>query len=130
MEDRYIGAALACLLPVIEKAGLLAAEYTKKTGRKVLTATDMDYAMKYCARFKVGESLGPQHPDIWDSDSDSDLEEIQTVDETEEPFIRYSGDDPLMKAVNDSHDTWDQWVPVSPIEHMLKDAIDKNVYPD
>lgn len=128
MEDRYIGAAIACLLPVIERAGLLAAEYTKKTGRTVLTAKDMEYAMKYCARFKVGE---PRDPGVWDSDSDSDSDlDIQTVDESDEPFIRYSGDDPLMKAVNDSYDTWDQWEPVSPIEDMLKDAIDKNMYPD
>lgn len=126
MEERYIGAAVACILPVIEIAGVLASEYTKKSGRSILTAKDMEYAMKYCARFKVGEHRDLDESDS-DSDSDSDLD-IQTVDESEEPFTRYSGDDPLMKAINNCYDTWDQWEPMSPIEHMLKDAIDKNMY--
>jgi hypothetical protein len=128
MEDRYIGAAVACILPVIERAGLLAADYTKYSGRTILTSKDMEYAMKYCARFKVGE---PRDLDVSDSDSDSDSDlDIQTVDESEEPFTRYSGNDPLMKAINDCYDTWNEWEPSNPIEHMLKDAIDKNMYSD
>lgn len=130
MEERYIGAAVACLLPVIEKATLLAGEYTKKSGRTVLTAKDMEYAMKYCARFKVGEKF--QNSGVWDSESgeEEDEDDIVTVEEQEDPFIRYSGDDILMNSINESYDTWEQWEPTNPVEHMLKDAIDKNMYSD
>jgi hypothetical protein len=29
-------------------------------------------------------------------------------------------------AVNEAYDTWDQWEPQSPVEKMLKNAIDQN----
>ena len=116
------------LLPVIEKASLLAAKYMKECGRNTLTAMDLQYAMKYCARYEVGVDMGTIFSES-ESDSDSDSEiEFETVDEDDEPFTRYTGEDELLKGVNECFDTWESWEPYSPAEIMLKDAINKNMY--
>ena len=124
MEEQIIDTSLGIILPVMENATLLAAEYMKACGRSTLTAQDMRYALMYCARNEVGKDIGI--PDMPSSD-DEDEEELETVDEDDEPFTRYSGDNPLMKAVNDSYDTWHSWQPHGPAEEMLKNAVDKNV---
>lgn len=127
MEERIIDSMMGIILPVIEKAVLLAAEYSKACNRSILTAHDMQYAMKYCARYQVGVNIGS----ILSSDSESDDEsdsELETVDEEEEDFVRYSGDDDFYNKVNECYDTWEQWVPTNPSEQMLKDAVDKNMY--
>lgn len=124
MEDLYIGSAIGCLLPVVELAMKLAGEYMKKTNRSILTSKDVEYAMKYCTMYKVGEQSGSE---LWNEiDTDDEIEE--PCDESEEPFTRYVGDDVLMNKINNSYDTWDQWEPTNKIECMLKDAIDKNMY--
>jgi len=118
------------LLPIIEKASFLAMKYMKDSGRNTLTAMDIQYAMKYCTRYEVGTHIGSILTDSEsDSDSDSDSEyEFETVDEDDEPFTRYSGDDELLVKVNECFDTWESWEPTNPAESMLKDAIDKNMY--
>lgn len=124
MENQIIQTSMEIILPVMEKATLLAAEYTKVCGRRTLTAQDIKYALMYCSRYEVGKTIG-----IPDTSSSSDDEnEIEIVDEDDEPFTRYTGDDPLMNAVNEAHDTWSQWEPQNPAEQMLKNAVDKNVY--
>lgn len=127
MEDQIIQASYDVILPVIEKAGLLAAEYMKGCGRSTLTSQDLKYAMMYCARHQVGVHIGSVLPEESDSDSDSEFE-LETVDEEDEPFTRYSGDNELLNKVNECHDTWDDWEPTIQAEIMLKDAIDKNIY--
>ena len=127
MEERIIDSMMGIILPVIEKAVILAAEYSKACNRSVLTAHDMQYAMKYCARYQVGNTIGS----IFGSDSDSDdvsESELETVDEEEDDFVRYSGDDDFYNQINECYDTWEQWVPTNPSEQMLKDAVDKNMY--
>ena len=125
MEQQIIDAAMGGILPVIEKAALLAAEYSKACDRSVLTAQDMRYAMRYCARYQVGVDIGS----IFESDTDSDSEEeLECCVEQDEPFVRYSGDSELFNKVNECHDTWESWEPTNIMEHMLKDAIDKNMY--
>jgi len=106
----------------------LAAEYTKKCNREILTSQDMDYALKYCVMNVVGEDVGSIIPEAYDSD-DSDEEEggQSQATGTEEPevFTRYSGDDPKMNAVNLAYDTWDQWEPTNPLERMMYDSVKK-----
>ena len=126
MEEALINTSMDILLPVIESSVVLAGEYSKKCGRTTLTAHDMKYAMRYCTRKVTGNHTGTLFPEI--NQEDSDEEEIETVDEDDEPFTRYSGDDQLMNDVNEAHDTWDHWDPQTPMERMLKEAIDKNVY--
>lgn len=58
-------------------------------------------------------------------ESDSDEDDIEEVEEDEEPFVRYSG--PFNQLVDDIHqavDTWDQWEPTNMTEMMLKGSVD------
>jgi hypothetical protein len=116
------------LLPVIEKASLLAAKYMKACERNTLTAMDLQYAMKYCARYEVGVDMGSIFTESEsDSESESDFE-FETVNEEEEPFTRYTGEDVEILRINECFDTWESWEPTNPAESMLKDAINKNMY--
>lgn len=104
---------------------VLAAHYAKACGRDTVTALDIKYAMRYGARNMVGKHIGTLFPELQGSDSESGSD-IEEVDEDDEPFTRYGGADPQLLAVNEAHDTWDQWEPQSPVEKMLKNAIDQN----
>jgi len=116
------------ILPVIEKASLLAAKYVKACERNTLTAMDLQYAMKYCVRYEVGVDMGSIFTESEsDSESDSDFE-FETVNEEEEPFTRYTGEDVEILRINECFDTWESWEPTNPAESMLKDAINKNMY--
>ncbi len=131
MEDALIKSSIDILMPVMESAIVLAGVYSKKCERTLLTAGDMKYAMRYCARNVTGKHVGTLFPELNYNEEDSDDEdtEIETVEtEDDEVFTRYSGDDQLMNSVNEAHDTWDQWEPQTTAETMLKDAIDKNMY--
>ena len=129
MEDQIIDSAITILMPVMESAIVLGGEYSKKCGRTVFTSQDMNYAVKYCARNVTGTQMGTLFPDIdLEEEDDPTEEELETVDEEDEPFTRYSGDDNLMNSVNESYDTWKQWEPQTVMEKMLKEAIDKNMY--
>ena len=124
MEDQIIKTAVDIIQPVFESALVLAGHYVKECGRNTITAVDMQYALKYCSRNLVGKHIGTLFPE--DDESGSDTEESVTeVDEDEEPFTRYSGEDKLMTDVNAAVDTWAEWVPESPVERMLKDSVDK-----
>ena len=104
---------------------VLAGHYVKECGRNTITSQDVQYSLKYCARNLVGKHIGTLFPED-DSGSESDSDDsVVEVDEDEEPFTRYSGEDKIMKDVNEAADTWDAWVPASPIERMLKDSVDK-----
>lgn len=128
MEEQIIDAAFDNITPVIESSVILAGEYCKKCGRTVMTDMDMQYAMRFAARNVAGRTQGPLFPELMeeaeDVDSDEEFSDLEEVDEEEEPFTRYQGDDPQMNAINECYDTWDSWVPASPLEKMLKSAID------
>ncbi len=128
MEDDIIKSATEIIQPVFESAMILAGHYVKESGRNTITSQDVQYALKYCSRNLVGKHIGTLFPEDEDSDDDSDSVSdgsITEVDEDESPFSRYSGDDKLMNEINEAVDTWDEWVPESPIEIMLKDSVDK-----
>jgi hypothetical protein len=111
--------AIDIITPVMEGSVVLAGEYMKACGRRTLTAQDLQYALKYCICNMVGKHIGTLFPEDSDSESGSDLE---VVDEDDEPFVRYSGDDQLMNDINHAVDTWGEWEPSSPIEVMLRDS--------
>ena len=117
--------AIEIITPVMESAMILGAHYAKSCGRDTVTALDIKYAMRYCARNMVGKHLGTLFPELQDP-SDSDESDIEEVDEEESPFTRYQVTDAQMLAINEAHDTWDQWEPFSPIEQILKGAIDQH----
>lgn len=123
MED----ACIQAILPVWETSMVLAGNYSKACGRSTLTSKDFEYALKYSAMNFVGKKIGSFFPEIYESDSD-ESDDIDLVDEDEEPFTRYEGQDELFIKVNQAYDNWESWEPQSPVENMLKNAIDKNEY--
>ena len=123
MED-FLKKAIDIVTPVLESSMILAAHYTKACGRNTVTAQDVKYSMRFCARELVGKHIGTLFPELQDSDDESDCSDVEEVDEDEEPFTRYEGVDPQLVAVNQAYDTWAEWNPVSPIEKLLKNAVD------
>jgi len=112
-------------LPVMESAVVLASHYAKESGRNTVTAADMMYGLMYSARHVVGKQLGSLFPEIYE-ESESDEEDIETVDDDEEPFKRYEGSDPecIAYKMNQCADTWDDWEPETPAEQALKNAVE------
>jgi hypothetical protein len=126
MEEQIIQASIDVLLPVMESAQVLAGEYCKACNRKTVTGEDLKYTMRYAAMNITGKQTGTLFPEIYEQESDSDEEcDFEVVDEDDEPFTRYSGDDQLMIDINRAHDMWNSWVPSSPAEQLLKSSIDK-----
>ena len=126
MMEQYIETMTNILTPVMERATILAAEYSKACGRDVLLPEDIDYAMKYCAMHTIGDKIGSYFPEIYDSDG-SDIDDIEIVDEEDEDaFEPYQGSNVAMKAITEAYDAWESWVPTNPSERMVKNAIDSN----
>ena len=122
MEDQIIDASIQAALPVFEGSVVVASYYTKMCGRTTLTATDMEYGMKYAAR----NFVGPEWLKGEEEEEEEEDDDVETVDDDDgEEWTRYTGDDPLCLKINDSYDTWDDWIPTSPIESMLKNSISK-----
>lgn len=117
-------AATNILLPVMESAMVLGTHYAKACGRNTVTGQDIAYGLMYAARNVTGRQVGSLFPEIYDEDS-SDEDELEVVDENEEPFVRYEGDEDLFVNMNRCADTWESWEPESPVERILKSAVDK-----
>jgi hypothetical protein len=120
--------AIDIITPVLEKAFILAAEYCGACGRDTITAKDFEYALKYCARYTVGEHIGSIiQDDDEEHDGDEEDDDIDIVEETDEDgFTRYDGDDDTFTRVNRAVDTWGEWNPESPVERYLFNAINSN----
>jgi len=127
MEDDFVNSAIDMITPVMEGAMVAGAHYAKACNRTTVTAEDVKYGMRYCARHLAGKHIGTMFPELQEgTDDEDDDSSIEEVDEDEEPFTRYSGSDEVLNTMNESYDTWDEWVPYSPLEMMLKSAIDKS----
>lgn len=127
MEEEIIQAGINIITPVLESAIVLAGNYAKMSGRDTLTGTDLEYALKFCARHVTGKHIGTMFPELQqesDSESDGEDSDAGSVDSEEPPFTRYSGDDETLNRVNECYDTWDDWMPLNPTEEMLKKSID------
>lgn len=120
MEDAYIESALELITPVVEAAIIAAAHYARACGRSTVTAVDVEYGMRYCARTVAGKQVGTL---FHDDDGESTTSDVD-ADEDDEPFARYSGEDEIVNAMNRAYDEWDAWEPYSPLERALKAAID------
>ena len=127
MAEEYIKSMTDIMLPVMEQAMLLAGEYCKACGRDVILPEDMEYAVKYCAMYTVGQQIGTHFPEIYDTDDDEEEDDVEDVSPEDcPPFVEYSGDDIRFIQVNDAVKRWSSWIPQSPIEQMLKNAINSN----
>lgn len=107
-------------VPVMEFAVYAAAKYANACHRNTVTATDMEYGMKYAARNYIGKQIGSH----FESDNESESESGSEYSSEEDEFTRYTGTDETIQAMNECHDSWDQWVPETPAEIMIKNAID------
>lgn len=130
MDKQIIDGAIKIIQPVWESAVILAGEYSTKCGRGILTGEDFKYALKFCAINMTGKHNGTLFPELEEEDDDSDSDEEEEgeeeVDESDDPFTRYQGDDELMNKINTAVDGWDEWEPATPIEQLLKEAVNKN----
>jgi hypothetical protein len=75
----------------------------------------------------VGQQIGTHFPEIYetdDEDEDDDIEDVETEDCP--AFVEYSGDDIRFIQMNDAVKNWNSWIPQSPVEQMLKNAINSN----
>ncbi len=130
-------------LPVLESATVLGSHYAKACGRDTVTAQDIQIGLMYAARNVAGKQIGSLFPEIYDEESDEDEEEweevddeeekarlqqevdqAEEVDEEEEPFTRYTGDEELYVKMNECFDTWEDWIPETPLEITIKNAVD------
>lgn len=125
MAEQYVKSMIDIMTPVMERSMILAAEYSKACGRDTLLPEDLEYAMKYCAMYTVGQTIGSLMPEIYDEDL-SDDEEYEEEEGDLPEFVRYSGDDETFNQMNQAYDRWDSWIPQSPVEEMLKNAINSN----
>ena len=125
-------AAIEIITPVLEQSVLLAADYAKACGRDAILSKDFEYAIKYCAINTIGQKIGSHFPEIYEEDSEeeSDSEDpentLEVVDENELEFTPYSGEDKKFTDVNESYERWGDWEPKTPVEEMIKNAIDNN----
>jgi hypothetical protein len=127
MYDSHLKTLIDIVTPVIEKAIILSCEYAKACGRDAVLGKDFEYAAKYCAMRTVGQQIGSHFPEIYeDTEDDENVDEIDLINDDSIEFVRYSGDDPSFKAMNDAYDAWDSWQPQSPVEELLKNAINSN----
>ena len=124
MEEQLIQTSIELLLPVMESAMVYAADYSKACGRTYVHSQDMKYGMRYAARHVTGNKVGSFFPEIYEESSDSDESDVEVVEETQEDFTRYEGSEQLFNDMNEAYDTWNDWVPQSPIEKMLKESVD------
>ena len=100
-------------------------EVTKACGRDTVTGKDISYGLMYAARNVTGRQIGSLFPEIYEEDEDEDEDELEEVDDADEPFTRYEGSEDIYVNMNTCADTWDSWEPTSPIESILKSAVDK-----
>ena len=129
-EQQIIDAAVNAIQPVLETAVVVAAEYCKATGRSIVTALDMEYGMKWCAMNVTGRVFGSILPEEEQTDSDSD-EDDMVVQESEmgfdDEFREYDGDDERYLGVNQAVRAWADWEPETPVEIMIKNAINSRI---
>mgnify|MGYP003341078511 CR=1 FL=1 len=117
-------------LPVLESGTVLASHYAKACGRDVVTPQDIQIGLMYASRNVAGKQIGSLYPEIYEEDEDEEEWETDSegiVDDTEEgnQFTRYTGTEDLFVKMNECFDSWAEWVPETPLELSLKNAVDK-----
>lgn len=117
----------AIFVTLIENCSHLADMYAQASERSV-TSTDMIYALRHqCMHLfedpdlveKIEENR-TQNEELSSSESS-----IGSTDDNEASFTRADNDHALAAGMNESYDTWDDWVPNNAIQRFIKDIIDK-----
>ena len=113
-------------LPVMESATVLAAHYAKMCGRDVVVAEDMSLGLMYAARNVTGKQIGSLYPEIYEEDEEDEEEDEDEEEEEDPEWVKYEGEDDVATKMNECAATWAEWVPESPAELALKNAVDKS----
>jgi hypothetical protein len=122
-------AAFRLLTPCLEAAAMVASEYARACGREVMTSRDFACGLKFAARHVLGRQTESFFTDeeMDEGEEEEEEEAALTMDEGEEQWTRYEGGDARMQLVNQAVDTWDDWVPSSPVEWALKRSVDATI---
>jgi hypothetical protein len=136
--QEMVASSTSMFLVLLEDAMESAGNYAKASGRNTVTATDMKYALRYHARnthhiqnmsdrsklamSDFNECMDSQSDTSDSGESDDDL---VVPEEEVEPFKRapdtYSEH---IAHINYFYDTWDEWIPETTAECLLKNTID------
>ena len=126
MDEQILKAADDIFRPVMESTIVLAANYAKKCNRNGVTKDDFEYAMRFCARHMTGKHIGTMYPEIYEDEYDEEEDNEYIVDDSEiDEFTRYSGDDDILKQVNECYDSWSSWQPETDAHRLIKNAVDR-----
>lgn len=130
-----------------------AAKYVELCERNGITQTDLEYGLKYevfefLKRPDFQESLEEVRKDYYeevnkvelerqdaveDDDLENDLEEFIVDDDEIDDFKRLDKeitnkeDKDFVSKLHNYYDTWDSWVPETPLEKVLKNSIESNL---
>ena len=112
-------------LPVLESGIVLASHYAKACDRDVVTQQDIQIGLMFAARNVAGKQIGTLFPEVYEEDEEDEEDEMVVDDSEGNEFTRYTGTEEMFVKMNECFDTWDSWVPESPLEQSLKNAVDK-----
>ena len=120
-----------------------AAKYVRYSGRNGITEIDINYALKYevfefLKRPNILEEFKKYKEDISDDGLDDDemddaeMDDAEMDDDTQiDEFSRINDEKignenkEFIEKVHNYFDTWNDWIPSTPLEVILKNAIDK-----
>ena len=123
-----------------------ASKYVKMCGRNGVTKTDIAYGLKYevfefIKRKDIMDEFTKEkeeYQELYKGDYDSEEEDEESDDDSMivpddevEEFKRIPGDKinednkDFVEKMHSYYDTWDNWVPDTPLNTILKNAIDK-----
>ena len=140
----------AMLVTLLDDCIHVAVVYVNECGRNTITSTDMLYAVEYQARefFKQenlienidnnvkmlteaeeeSDSDEETESHVEASDEETDEETDEESDSEEENFTRCENEtNPIVKLMNEYHDSWNEWKPEDTYERLLKKVIDEKL---
>jgi histone H3/H4 len=133
--QEMVSISTSMFLVLLEDAMQSAGDYAAVTGRNIITSTDMRYGMRYQARnthqikdmhTRSKMALDDLNECASESDDSDDDCVDEPVDEEEEEHFERAPDSysEYITHMNYCHDTWDDWVPETDAECLLKKSID------
>ena len=124
---------LSYLLDKFMKSSIkIAIKYAHCAQRDTITGIDTIYALKYNARmFSTNHCVYDDNNEDDDDNNEDDDDNNEDEDDNDEMHVDYEhlftrADDgsEFVNLVNRCHDTWDTWIPETPIEESLKRSVD------
>ena len=132
IEESSIGETAILLIVFMQNVMNVACEYTKYSGREVVTPMDMIYSLKYeafnfCKRGSLKEYIDNCEFEITEGSDDESIEEIEEEDENTKFKEADSNLNKFCRDMNEINEFWDNWTPTDDIEALLKRAVDASM---